>query len=557
MDTGVQGPSRVWSAGVWMEGVAVKTFHGMGRTLVRSLMALMLGLIGLSSVIAPSLGGRALAAQNSGLVDDTTYVSELSGEEVTWDTPWEVDTDSTFVRTSTETEQLALTGDSGLLYVIWLPAGLDLASARDTLIQSLTGEFDDTVQVDRGDYQGSSGKVSYSLDKVLITTDSGPVELALFTLLVERRNDTFVTLFYSTPDLFADGMTSAQQAVAVDGTGIFRGIDADVMARAVEAAPSLLDEGSSTTRTRTGRDETPEVTEEATEETSTRGRTSRDETPEVTEDATEETTTRGRTGRAETAEVTEDATEETTTRGRTGRDETPEVTEEATEEATTRGRTSTDKKTSDETPTEESRSSRSKGSTSGSGGDYEDAGLIGEGEYESPQYGHTVDFTDAWVINEQSDTPVTSDLDSGTDQIRLARAADPESQNADTYGVISIRFFAAGEDDTPQSVVDYWTSRKFLTSDSMDGATVLLSDATRTEGSVVLVRENDKGVPIIMYFSVTFVDRGKTAVVSEFYATDTSVADAYADVADGITVDGSQIMTLFDDRDIEDALAEQ
>ena len=86
---------------------------------------------------------------------------------------------------------------------------------------------------------------------------------------------------------------------------------------------------------------------------------------------------------------------------------------------------------------------------------------------------------------------------------------------------------------------------------------MLLSDATKSEGSVVLVETLDNGGTLVQYLSVFFIDRGKTAVMIEFYATDTSLADAYADAADGITVDGAPVLTLFDDRDIEDALAEQ
>ncbi|MGB3330449.1 MAG: hypothetical protein WBA46_15920, partial [Thermomicrobiales bacterium] len=205
---------------------------GVGRAFMRTAMAMLLGVIGLGSILAPA---STMATQRSGLVDDTTYISETSGEEITWGGDWAFDSETSFVESSVE--RVALTGDAGLLDVIYFPPGIDLASTRDDLFDLLTNGADDTLQIDRGDYQGSSGRVSYSLDKVLV----GDVELAMFTLLMERRRDTFITVFYSTPDLFFDGMTSAQRNIDIDGLAIFQGIRPGGLANALDGAPSLLD----------------------------------------------------------------------------------------------------------------------------------------------------------------------------------------------------------------------------------------------------------------------------------------------------------------------------
>lgn len=516
----------------------MKAFLGVGRAISRSMLALMLAMIGLSAVIAPSMANSALAAQKTGLVDDSTYVSDTSGEEITWTGTWEVDEESTF--SDTDVERLALTGDTGLLDVIWFPAGLDLASTRDELFDILTDGADDTLQVDRGDYQGSAGKVSYSLDKVLV----GDTELAMFTLLMERKSDTFVTVFYSTPDLFADGMGSAQKSIKDDGAAIFQGIEPDGLSTALDNAPSLLDGASSSKKsTSSGRTsttdetETPEATEEETSSRSGRTTTDETETPEATEESTSSRSSRT------------SATDET---------ETPEATEEDSTGSSRSG--SAGKKTADETETPESdatkKSTSSRGSSSGSD-DFSDVGVISDGVYESPLYGAAVEWTDAWVIDESADVPVSSDADSGTDEINFVRADYDDDDASQTYGALTVRLFEAGSGDTPESVVEYWTSEDYLNGGAGDGSTVLLSDATKTEGSVILIETLDSGDILVQYLSVFFLDRGKTAVMIEFYATDLSIADAYADVQDGITVDGSPILTLFDARDIEDALAEQ
>ena len=472
----------------------------VGRAALRTAMALLLGLIGLGSMVGPAATSSALAAQKTGLVDDGTYISDTSGEEITWGGDWMFDKESSFVES--DVERVALTGDAGLLDVIYFPPGLDLVETRDDLFDLLTDGADDTLQIDRGAYAGSEGQVSYSLDKVLVDD----TELAMFTLLMERKDDTFVTVFYSTPKLFAQGMESAQDNIEIEGGQIFQGIEPAGLKDALDGAPSLLDSAStgSSSRSKTA-DET--------------------ETPEARTDETE--TPKARSNRGG------DETETPEARGNRGNDETPEATE-----------------------TEASGSSGSKKTSAGASDDYADLGVVGEGEYESPQYGIPVEWTDAWVIDESLDEPVISDTGSGTDQIALVRADFTEG-DAETYGALSVRFFEAGPDDTPQSVVEYWTSEDYLNGGAGDGSTELLSDASKTEGSVILISKLDNGGTLVQYLSVFFLDRGKTAVMIEFYSTDTSIADAYADAADGVTVDGQPILTLFDARDIEDALAGQ
>ncbi|MGC4192538.1 MAG: hypothetical protein QM589_15435 [Thermomicrobiales bacterium] len=489
----------------------MNTSLGVGRAALRMMMALLLGVIGLGSILGSAPGTSVLAAQRTGLVDDETYVSETSGEEITWGGDWTYDAESSFVED--DVERLALTGDAGLLDVIYFPTGLDLAETRDALFDLLTDGADDTLQVDRGDYAGSSGEVSYSLDKVLV----GDVELAMFTLLMERSNDTFITVFYSTPELFADGMTSAQKNIEIEGSAIFQGIQPSGLEDALNGAPSLLDSSSSGSKSRTSTDSGTTEDETVTPETRSGRDDEETETPEARNGRDDEET--------ETPEARSNRTDET---------ETPE--DEATKES--RGSSSTG----------------SKKTSTGSSDDYADLGVIGEGEYESPQYGASVEWTDAWTIDETLDEPVISDTKTATDQVALVRTDYTDQQS---YGALSVRFFEAGSGDTPQSVVDYWTSDDYLNGGAGDGSTVLLSDASKSEGSVVLISELDNGGTLVQYLSVFFLDRGKTAVMIEFYSTDESVADAYADAADGVTVDGQPILTLFDDRDIEDALADQ
>ncbi len=187
---------------------------------------------------------------------------------------------------------------------------------------------------------------------------------------------------------------------------------------------------------------------------------------------------------------------------------------------------------------------------SGDTGDLEKLGLVGDGEYESPQFGTSVEWNDDWVLDDESGDPLFSDEAEGTDGLYFIPADWTDASN---YGSISVRIFAASATDTPESVVEYWTSDEYLNGGSGDGLEVLMSDTSRTEGGVVSLMPTDEG-ELVQYISVLFVDAGETAVVVEFYATPESVEDVLASAQAAITVDGKDVLTLFEPADIAAAV---
>lgn len=82
--------------------------------------------------------------------------------------------------------------------------------------------------MDRGDYDN----VSYSLD---IATTEG-LRLGLFTLVVEAAGGTLLSLLIAPVQGFQEEMESAQASITLDGSGIFEGIDAEVMQGFLDAA---------------------------------------------------------------------------------------------------------------------------------------------------------------------------------------------------------------------------------------------------------------------------------------------------------------------------------
>lgn len=465
-------------------------------SLFRMMAVLLCGLTGLVPILGQEAAGAPVAAnaQTDGLVDDSTYISLATGEQYTWSESWAYDESSSTAES--DGEVIALSSDTGAVLFSYFPVGIDKDKARDIILSTFEDSADGFLKVDRGAYDN----VSYSLDRANLSGD----ELGIFTLFVERSNDIFVSLFLAPQNTFAAGLTDVQAQVRIDGAGVFEGIEPAGLQTALDdsAAASPV---------------TPSV--KSGEETSTPRRTPTEVTTEEdfpTEAVTDEDT------------PTEEATEEATREGATLGDQTAAP--------TSRSRQTTTKE--DSSPTAD---------TSSDAGDFADVGVISDGQYESPQFGSSVTWNNAWTIDTAADTPVASDTEEGTDLISLAHA---DRQGPDSLGSVYIRMFSVDGTDTPESIVKYWTSNSYLTEGAGKGSTVLLSDSTAQEGGVVLVSKLDNGVELVQYLSVFFLDRGKTAVIVEFYAMPDSVELALADAQDGIQIEGDSILTLFDGKQI-------
>lgn len=178
--------------------------------LQRALPVVAVMLVGVS-------GSGVIAAQGAGLMDDTTYVLETTGEEVTWDDPWAFDEDISEVGDGYEI--IALTGGASSLLISVLPNGLDIEEARDLVLDEFQAGTDAFATIDRGAYDN----ISYSLD----LADVGGVELGVFTLFRGGSGDmpTFAYIFISSIQGFADGFAGSQEEIAIDGDPIFDGVD--------------------------------------------------------------------------------------------------------------------------------------------------------------------------------------------------------------------------------------------------------------------------------------------------------------------------------------------
>ena len=104
---------------------------------------------------------------------DTSYTLETTGDEITWDAPWEIEPDITDV--SDGFEIVGFTSETSSLLISIIPNDLDLEEARDATLEGVAEVVDSFTIVERGAYEN----ISYALD---IATYKDGIDLGVFTL---------------------------------------------------------------------------------------------------------------------------------------------------------------------------------------------------------------------------------------------------------------------------------------------------------------------------------------------------------------------------------------
>jgi hypothetical protein len=226
----------------------------------------------------------AQAAQDTGIVDDTTYVME-EGQTVTWSPPWAFDEDFTIKGDGTEI--LLFEDAAASLMISSLPNLVDIEEARDIVLDSLTESSDSQTTIDKGAY----GAISYSLDLV----DLAGADYGAFTLFRAGTGSspTFAYIFLGSVNQFAEKFSSAQTSFALDGAGLFDGVDGQGLQDQLEANAGNANEGNDTTPEAPEPDDdvTPEDDGETPEpDDGDKLRNGRD-TPDPTEEAGDEINT--------------------------------------------------------------------------------------------------------------------------------------------------------------------------------------------------------------------------------------------------------------------------
>jgi hypothetical protein len=175
-------------------------------------------------------------------------------------------------------------------------------------------------------------------------------------------------------------------------------------------------------------------------------------------------------------------------------------------------------------------------------------GLVGDGEYVSPQFGGTVEWGDHWSPNVEE---TVSNPGAGRDQLRL---------NWDgPSGNIFVTWLEEGRGGPPDDVA-YWTSDEFFTDAyaQVDETKVLLEEPGSANGDgAVLIGLADAGDPraYIHYAqSVPTADGGALYMVLD--AAVESWPKVLESARESVTVDGTAPFDVFDEGDIGPALAD-
>lgn len=189
----------------------------------------------------------------------------------------------------------------------------------------------------------------------------------------------------------------------------------------------------------------------------------------------------------------------------------------------------------------------------------EEAGLIDDRSYESPQYGYTVEWNRDWAVDDWYDQPdeglqpVMSNEDSGVDTIYLMWVDDEEtpvyviisSQNTDRGGVQA----EIGEWTDPDYIEDQWSSN-FEVEPILDGITL---------GSAAVlysIIDTDDGSQYYTIYQWIEMEDGNSVYLT-FSGYEDWLEDGYDSYVSDILVNGEPIAAQFTWAEIEEAIADQ
>jgi hypothetical protein len=180
-------------------------------------------------VLVALFGGstaRLVSAQDTGLIDDTTYVVELNDDEITWDNDWTFEEE--LYLAGDGYELIGLISDVGIQIVSYLPAGVNPEEARDVILGGLADGGMSIETVDDGSY----GDVSYSLD----LSDLDGEVWAIFTVVSASRGDVLTYLTYAPADNFGDVLDKAADDIEINGDAIYDGVEGDGLQDLIDVA---------------------------------------------------------------------------------------------------------------------------------------------------------------------------------------------------------------------------------------------------------------------------------------------------------------------------------
>ena len=232
-------------------------------------------LIALALLVTPLLGSvTSAAAQDTGLVDDSTFVSELTDEEITWSSDWEAGEDA--AGSGDGFESITLSSDSGIVQIAYIEVSGDPESVLTDYIEGFTTSLGTIDNVDSDELADGW----YSLDELV----GDDVAASVFGVLTELDDVSRLVIVLSPPANVSDAVDSVKSDIEFDGDDGLAGIDAVTESDVTLAEASTSDDDDETPVADDEEDTTPEADDEETPEVTL----TTDETPDADDEETPE-----------------------------------------------------------------------------------------------------------------------------------------------------------------------------------------------------------------------------------------------------------------------------
>lgn len=162
-------------------------------------------------------------------------------------------------------------------------------------------------------------------------------------------------------------------------------------------------------------------------------------------------------------------------------------------------------------------------------------GLISDTEYESPQYGTSVE----WPATVAVEPPLVSDQESGDDVLRL-QAED------DSFGIL-VRTFPASGSSVAEGIAFYTEDY----GERWDSFEVLLTARDDDSGGAVVLLVNDAGVEVVQYIEIYAT--ADDVLVEVILTTSPTDLDQALPAAQAIEINGQAIFQTFAEEEVLDA----
>jgi hypothetical protein len=175
-------------------------------------------------------------------------------------------------------------------------------------------------------------------------------------------------------------------------------------------------------------------------------------------------------------------------------------------------------------------------------------GLVGTGEYVSPQYGVEVIWTEDWTLSQEHDPAILSHTDSGIDEVYLA---DAESGQALLYITIESSHGMTDAEALLQAMSEpaYIESVLGLSADTEVALT-----RTQTNRVAVMYVDNSTDDPVVVILEAHIID-GDTHLFIELRTTASNLDEDLLDMTeDTVEAGGEDAMDILDADDVIAAL---